>query len=637
MNRHPLFIVSSVLALSLVSCSSKPGHSYTFRHENIQAESLIAAGQYKDAAVLYQNLAQSKPAEAAELNLRAAEAYIKSGDMDTARSILDQLETGRIQGSEKNLLLLVQAQAALSNGQAEQALVLMNQIDGAALTQNQQIDYYQAKAFAYSLTDNLLSSAESRIALNSLYRDQDKIAENNQIIFNKLKLLPEHVLRNNPYAPPSILGGWVALTQILTLDQRQRTQEDFYLILQDWLKQFPQHPARFGFLQAQLQKPKTVFKAPSSIALLIPETGRYANAGLAIKAGFMAAYNHSLAQRKPELKIYDSAGSDVKSLYESVKQTADLIIGPLDKEKIEQLATGTELTHPVIALNHVEKLQAPNLYQFGLSPIDDVLALVQKASADGRHTALMLTPQTTQGERIGRYFDEFWQDNDHTLLEAQTYALNINDYSQPITTLLNLDESKQRHRQLEQATGQSLEFTERRRQDADAIFINAFPQGGRSLYPQLRFYRATKLPVYATSQIYTGLPDSKADNDLNSIIFCDIPWVFPELYAGALSQSALQPVWQSLPNHFLRLVALGIDAYEIVQQFEHLKERDYPGATGLLSLDAENRITRKLVCAQFENGLARLTPEYRPLQPESFDYESVPEVENVSPSDVLTE
>jgi hypothetical protein len=70
-----------------------------------------------------------------------------------------------------------------------------------------------------------------------------------------------------------------------------------------------------------------------------------------------------------------------------------------------------------------------------------------------------------------------------------------------------------------------------------------------------------------------------------------------------LSQSALQNSWQGLSDAVLRLIALGIDAYNLVGHLDQLATTPYTGATGHVGLNRENRITRKLVCAQFKGGV----------------------------------
>ena len=105
-----------------------------------------------------------------------------------------------------------------------------------------------------------------------------------------------------------------------------------------------------------------------------------------------------------------------------------------------------------------------------------------------------------------------------------------------------------------------LEFTARRRHDADVIFLAGHPRASRLLNPQLRFYRASRIPVYATPSIYSGRPNPSQDLDLNGIRFCDIPWLYNDVYQGELSLESLQDSWRQFPSIYLRLIALGIDA-----------------------------------------------------------------------------
>ncbi len=66
------------------------------------------------------------------------------------------------------------------------------------------------------------------------------------------------------------------------------------------------------------------------------------------------------------------------------------------------------------------------------------------------------------------------------------------------------------------------------------IFMLATPRQARLINPQLSFYRASRLPVYATSQVYTGYPDSSLDTDLNNVAFCDMPWILDSNGAHAV-------------------------------------------------------------------------------------------------------
>jgi outer membrane PBP1 activator LpoA protein len=107
--------------------------------------------------------------------------------------------------------------------------------------------------------------------------------------------------------------------------------------------------------------------------------------------------------------------------------------------------------------------------------------------------------------------------------------------------------------------------------------------------------------------IYSGQINPVQDAELGKINFCDMPWFFPDYYNGALSQSALQTHWQNLTDAQIRLLALGLDAYNLVNHLAELSSKSFAGATGQLALVEENRISRKLVCAQFKAGLPQAT------------------------------
>jgi hypothetical protein len=64
----------------------------------------------------------------------------------------------------------------------------------------------------------------------------------------------------------------------------------------------------------------------------------------------------------------------------------------------------------------------------------------------------------------------------------------------------------------------------------------------------------------------------------------------------------LQKTWEQFPRSFLSLIAFGIDAYNVVPHLNKLDSIQYQGATGGLSLNAVNRIERRLICAKFKQG-----------------------------------
>ncbi|MGZ8916573.1 MAG: penicillin-binding protein activator, partial [Methylobacter sp.] len=241
------------------------------------------------------------------------------------------------------------------------------------------------------------------------------------------------------------------------------------------------------------------------------------------------------------------------------------------------------------------------LYQFSLSPLDDAEQITHKARSDGHQKALLLIPENAPGKRIANYLTEDWQNQEGTILETQTYNPKGTDFSSPIQKLLNLDESEQRYNKILTLVP-GVKYTPRRRQDADAILLSAYSSEARSINPQLQFYQADDLPVYAMPTVYTGQVNLSQDADLNKITFCDTPWLFNNAYQGELNMDALQETWKQFPSAYLRLIAMGIDAYNLATRLSNLEIDSYPGATGNLSLTGDQRIKRKLICAKFIDG-----------------------------------
>jgi outer membrane PBP1 activator LpoA protein len=597
-------LILCVLHLSLVffpGCAPVPVKSVYPQSDTVLTEPPIQNNLPKQTPGLYQQLPPALSPEQIKLRLQIIDSLIQAGDGDTAKNTADTIDPFSLSPQQRDQLNLLYAQIMLSSGDAEQAIDKLAQIQSQQLNLDNKIKYFQSQAFAFSLTGNLLDSAKARIELNSLLTSLQQRQKNQAAILETLGLLSDSSLQENQFLSTPTLDGWISLARILKL----KRQPDFNAQLMQWREAYSEHPANSTFLEIIQETPENI--PFDSIAIFLPESGPFTQAGKAIRAGFMAAYNHSDGSSpKPVIRFYNSEQTLPALFNQAVSEGAQLIIGPLSKENIQSLTDSVTFTIPVLALNHIQGLQKDNLYQFALSPIDDVEEITNKAWLDGYQRALLLIPENAQGKRIADYFTESWQRTDGTIMEIQTYNPKENDFSSPIKKLLNLDESENRYNKILELVP-SLKYTPRRRQDVDVILLSAYSNEARSINPQLRYYQAGNLPVYALPNIYTGQPNPSLDSDLNKITFCDMPWLFNGTYQGNLSLDALRDIWQQFPNSYLRLIAMGIDAYNLATQLFDLNINSYPGATGNLSLTDDNRIKRKLICATFTAGLPEVT------------------------------
>jgi len=223
--------------------------------------------------------------------------------------------------------------------------------------------------------------------------------------------------------------------------------------------------------------------------------------------------------------------------------------------------------------------------------------------ADGRTRGLVLLPNNEWGRRLFSAFDSELQTLGGTIAGMRFYDPTERDYSGPIRALLLIDESRARANALSAALGTRFEFEPRRRGDAQFVFIGAQPVQGRSLRPALRFHLADDLPVYATSDIFE--PDAQANDDLEGVIFSDMPWVISPDAVSTELRTALTQHWPVRARGRGRLYAFGFDAYRLVPLLKagrFGREHAVPGMTGLLSVDEKGRVHRELDWARVLNG-----------------------------------
>lgn len=250
-----------------------------------------------------------------------------------------------------------------------------------------------------------------------------------------------------------------------------------------------------------------------------------------------------------------------------------------------------------------------NLFQLGLSPEQEARAAADRAFADGHIRGVVITPSTAWGDRVAKAFNERWLKLGGHVVEVQHYDPKQNDYSKAIRRLLNVDESQARRNAVRRMIGEKVEFIPRRRQDIDFIFMVAYARQARLIRPQLRFHHAPNVPVYTTSHAFSGAIDAQMDRDMDGVLFAGMPWTLAPSMRDQHLKDDLASAWPKASQRYTRLHALGVDAYQLIDQLNALRRepgRQFAGASGLLSLDMANRLQRQLLWARFERGIPRL-------------------------------
>lgn len=352
---------------------------------------------------------------------------------------------------------------------------------------------------------------------------------------------------------------------------------------------------------------------PTRIALLLPLGGgplkHYAKA---IQNGFFTAYydEKNNGGSVPSISLVNTSGTNVVSAYQqAVAEGANFIVGPLTKAEVAALARQGNLSVPTLALNTLDNNQRiNNLYQFGLSPLDEAYQAADKAHQDQHQNALIIAPNSAWGKSVANVFIHRWQALGGKIV-GQGYYTNQQSLMHDVSNLLQVKESKNARK--EDRSGKRIKSVPTHRQDADVIFMVATPIYARQIRPLLRYYFAGNIPVYATSQIYSGRVNPEQNIDLNGVLFCDMPWVLSNALPASLAkiQQQVQAAWPDSYSSNAKLYALGVDAYRVTMNLNQMAahpQSGFAGATGTLFLGQNLHVYRQLAWSRFVNGQVQM-------------------------------
>ena len=542
--------------------------------------------------------------------LEAVNRALLSGQLEEAKTHLAAIDTSQLNNEGWIRKALLEAQIALAFGQPQEALRHLP--DPAGLSQTQQIEILETKAIALLKSGFPLDAARSRIKLDELPLALDDRERNQQLIWEALTRLPGDQLQElSQTAFDPVFKGWVELAAITKRSHvsRQSLNQE----LMDWRYRFSTHPAAQALVHKLPELKRGPVGIPRHIALLLPLTGRFAPLAEAVRDGFLGAYYlHEATDLRPQVTVIDigDAPENVLLYYqEAVDKGADFVVGPLSKPAIDILTASSSLPVPVLTLNYLEQQHTlnPNLFQFGLLPEDEAQQTAEMAFHQGKRHAAVLIPNDPWGQRLAEAFRERFESLGGRVLIQQEYDPQNSDFSDPIRAFLQISDSYVRKKSLQSLLQTSLKFEPYRRHDLDFIFLGATPRAARLINPQLKFHHAADVPIYATSHIYSGNLDVHADQDINNLIYCDIPWILNE----SETKLAIEQQWPEQSRNFGRLFALGVDAYNVLPHLGRMQteftER-FEGETGSLTLDQQQRIHRELLWAKFSNGQPKLLP-----------------------------
>ncbi len=601
----PVFLI-----LMLASCTTTaPQQQPTPRFE--QADE---AAPVSPIDALLSLARSSRSPEAEGYLLEAIELLLQAGRLDEAADALTELRSVEALPQAQQIRgAFAQASLALLQADPVVALQILNSAPlepMANLPPEQQINLRQLRATGLFKSEQYLLAIRERIQLSPLL-EGDQLHANNNAIWEVLSSAPANALNITGNNVDSYeLRGWLELLRLVNSNQYNlQTQMSS---IDQWRNTWTQHRA-----SPRLPDGLSIIydlweQRPREIALMLPMQEPL---GKAISEGFLSAYYDAISRGHdvPQVRIYDTSfRTDVQGLYDqAVSDGVDMVIGPLLKEAVRTMQRSTgPMPVPTLALNYGDlgEESPVGLYQFGLAPEDEIMQAAETAWKEGHRNAAVLTPTGEDYRRIQDSFINYWTALGGQIVSVDTFG-GANEYSPMIKRLFSINASEARAASIRNLIPRStVQFTPRRRQDVDFIFLLANPAEGRQIKPTLSFHFAGDVPVYAMPSIYDGGGNPVANRDLNGILFNDAPWILDD--KDPLKQSATQ-IWTVASGPIQRLRAMGVDSFRLYLRLEQLRQFPYTrisGATGLLTMKPDGGIHRELSNAVIVNGTANILP-----------------------------
>lgn len=593
LKRFSLPLSSLLLVSVLAACSTQPqddlGNLPTAKYD--QAEKNLELAKKR------------KGEQAVGLYLAAVDQAWQAGDAIQARSLLEAADLADASPAQLMFAHTLAAEMAVARKQPELALQILNSSDFDRVTEapiELQIRSQLARANALESLGRYMAAARERI-FTAPYLTADAAWQNHEEIWNLISRLPSsHYQVQNEFD----LDGWLELARITT---NQSSLAEKQQQISAWQSSNPQHPAALrlpGQLQHLMQLTPFHIKR---IAVLLPSQDQNQNVVDAIRNGMLSAYYQAKDNQHelPQLFFYDSNQvTSFADLYADLKRhQIDLLIGPWEKDSVNQLSRQKALPIPTLALNYSDRTQehtTRSLYQFGLAAEDEARIAANHAWQDGKRNAVILVQSGEWGQRIATAFTQHWQQLGGKVAGTASLGQPI-EITQQIGNLMQLRESEARSKRLQNLLKVKLNPLLSRRRDVDFIFLAAPAQQARQIQPTLRFQYAGDLPIYATSAVNPSLHGAQMQ-ELEGIMLSETPWLLQ--FNSPLREQIIQR-WPEASGVMGRFYALGADTYQLahqLQQLQALPNNKTEGLTGSLQMNSQQKIERGLHWAVIKDG-----------------------------------
>jgi hypothetical protein len=324
----------------------------------------------------------------------------------------------------------------------------------------------------------------------------------------------------------------------------------------------------------------------------------------------------SAANPSAEVKVYDTSSQPLAQVLAQAQQDgATLVVGPLLKNNVDQLATSNTSLN-ILALNQPEKVQnRPNICYFALSPEDEARDAADHIWQQGHRAPLLLVPRNALGDRVTSAFSAEWQKLGGGIVLQQKFG-SVGELKQGINSgsgisLTGTPVASSAPQQEAVTIGgltipappTDAQITAGTSGGVDAAYIVATPDEVALIKPMIAMRTGSRssAQLYASSRSSQGVNGPDFRLEMEGLQFSEIPM----LSGGnpSLQQQALGAVRNDYS--LARLYAMGVDAWSLANHFTQIRQVpgfQVSGNTGTLSASQDCVINRKLNWLKFSQG-----------------------------------
>ena len=620
----PFFLVwlSILLGVGLSSCTSIiniPFQNEPPREEDsyAEAEGMVSRGDYLEAAgFLWHESAIFEPPSNLSMQLESIRILLDGFYPLLANEKLQSIRDESLSIDTLATKRLLQTQVYFQTDQLEfiEAILTDTLIAQATPGKQELMLLYLADAHA-SLGEWFLS-VQKRVqadeVMQLLKRSLDLRTHNLDKLWSELGRCQQKKVE--AYLAIDLDPSLRAWFTLVTLTYpSMRTHSELVLQLYEWQEQNVDLPISENVLK-DIRKRWVIFDfQPQKVAVMLPFTGRFGKYGKSVQLGIESAKSRDSNPLPTEYYNTDQDISVTDLYRQAMASGADVVVGPLTRANVEKLAKEVALFGaPVLALNYVDTdIQAPsNMYQFGLLPEDEAefLAYYLWRGLEKRNVAV-ISPQTAWGDRMAGKFSEVLTFLGGTVVSTAKFGDKHDTYAELLKRNLGVSSSEGRFQLLYTVLGRDdIHFHPHINNDIEAIVLFSAGEDAATIHSLIKFYYAGKLPVLSSSRIFS--PEKRKPlQELNGIIFSEIPLVFERKWNPAHGEASQEPFSGS---KFIRLYALGIDAYNIIRLIKRLEQGlSYGGKTGTLNMLDRLRVQRKPWLGRITDGFPVLYSEWQ--------------------------